>query len=628
MGFSRWVVALLLFAAVGLVLLAAWDLGAAAREREPLFPRALLPALGVLVALATIGVLLRPGREDGAGAADLRSLLHWLVRLRWIAVAAVFASVAFASHGLGLVEHPVPLYVIAAVVGASNLVFRAWVGRATPPRTQGLTQILADLVALTALLVLSGGVENPFAAFYVFHVILASILLPARDAFAVASASFLLYGGMTLADHFGLLVALGPGPTELALGRPLRLAGAPSVLAGLLAGFGATVFVAAYLCSSIAERLRTKQAELSSEKEKVEDIVRGIGAGMILIDSEKRVRWENERAREWFGPSLGKPCYQALWGLGEPCKECPSSRVWQAGGRVHAEVSRTVAGRRAHFLVTSSVLHDPDGRPDQVVELIQDITERKEMEAQLVQAGKMVAVGELASGIAHEINNPLASVSAIAELLEDLVSRGEFERFPKHVARIREQVERCKEIVRSLLNFARHGDDEVGELDVPFVVEDTLRLIRQAALAQGKEIHVDVEEGLPRARMNGAHLQQVIMNLLTNALDAIAGKGRIDVVARGEGADEGRGAAVRIEVRDTGCGIPEADLPRLFDPFFTTKPPGKGTGLGLALCARLLERAGGSIGVSSRVGQGSTFTVRLPAVRQQAGLASSERGST
>lgn len=615
MGSPRWVIALLLFAAVGLVLLAAWDLGATAAAGLPAFPRALLPALSVLVALGTIAAALRPGREEGGGATDLRSLLRWLVRLRWLAVGAVLASVAFAAHVLGLVDHPAPLYVIAGAVAASNLVFLVWVGRPTPPRIQGLTQILSDLVALTALLVLAGGVENPFAAFYVFHVILASILLSARDAFAVASASFLLYGGMALADHFGLLARLGPGPTEVALGRELRLAGSPPVLAGLLAGFGTTVFVAAYLCSSIAERLRAKQAELSSEKEKVEDIVRAIGAGMILIDADKRVRWENERVREWFGSSLGRPCYEALWGLSEPCKECPSARAWQVGGRVHAEVSRTIGGRRAHYLITSSVLHDPESRREQIVELIQDITERKEMEAQLVQAGKMVGVGELASGIAHEINNPLASVAAIAELLEDLFARGEFDRFPKQIARIREQVERCKEIVRSLLNFARHGDDEVGELDVPYVIADTLRLIRQAALAQEKEIHVDIAAGLPRVRMNGAHLQQVLMNLLTNALDAIAGKGRIDIVARHDGA------TVHLEVRDTGCGIPEADLARIFDPFFTTKPPGKGTGLGLALCARLLERAGGTIRVESRVGQGSTFFVRLPAYR-------SERGST
>jgi len=484
----RWLVALLLFAAAGLVLAAAWDLGASAQDRQPLFPRAVLPALGVAVALGTIGALLRPLAREEEAAADLRSLLRWLVGLRWIAVAAVTGCVALASHVLGLVGHAIPLYAIACGLGVTNLAFRAWIDRATPPRTQGLTQILSDLVVLTALLVLSGGVENPFAAFYVFHVILASILLPARDAYAVATVSFLLYGGMALADHFSLLAFLGPGPTEAALGRPIHLAGARSALAGLLVGFGATVFVAAYLTSSISERLRARQAEL-------------------------------------------------------------------------------------------------------------------------VQAGKMIGVGELASGIAHEINNPLASVAASAELLEELIARKELDRFPKHVARIREQVERCKEIVRSLLNFARHGDDEVGELDVPFVIEDTLRLIRQAALAQGKEIRVEVEEALPRVRMNGPHLQQVILNLLTNALDAIPGEGRIDVLARAEGN------ALRIDVRDTGCGIPEADLSRIFDPFFTTKPPGKGTGLGLALCVRLLERAGGTIQVESRVGQGSTFTVRLPAVR-------------
>jgi len=227
-------------------------------------------------------------------------------------------------------------------------------------------------------------------------------------------------------------------------------------------------------------------------------------------------------------------------------------------------------------------------------------------EEQLVQASKMAAVGQLAAGVAHEINNPLAVILGFAQGLERRVSTTDHA-FRSPVTSIVREALRCKNLVHELLTFSRTGRQSREALDFQVVVHAASQLLESRARVQDTAIHVDVGEGLPMVRGNRTQLEQVVINLGNNALDAMEKGGELTVRSRYSGNGE-----VHLEVRDTGPGIPADIRSRIFEPFFTTKEVGKGTGLGLSLAYEVVQQHGGSLDVESEIGKGTTMRVRLP----------------
>jgi len=239
------------------------------------------------------------------------------------------------------------------------------------------------------------------------------------------------------------------------------------------------------------------------------------------------------------------------------------------------------------------------------------------LDERLLQSQKLAAIGELSAGIAHEINNPLAIIRQEAEwmqlLLKKLAGRDvqEIAELQGSVHQIVEQVDRCTEITRNLLDFARKRDPVIQAVEVNRVIEDMTKLVEKEARHNNITIVRQYDQGLPVILSDAPQLRQVILNFLTNATHAIGKDGIITITTRLGGND-----GVAIVIRDTGCGIPEENLGKIFDPFFTTKPAGKGTGLGLSICHGIILRLGGRIAVESRVGQGTTFTITLPRSRE------------
>jgi two-component system NtrC family sensor kinase len=236
-----------------------------------------------------------------------------------------------------------------------------------------------------------------------------------------------------------------------------------------------------------------------------------------------------------------------------------------------------------------------------------DVTEEREVTRRLVQAEKMAAVGQLAGGVAHEINNPLGGILAFAQLMsQDERTDGDRE----SLRLIQDAAMRAKRIVESLLRFSRQPrQDERGEVDLARVVEDALFLM-QPQLRDGR---VELVRELLPARVlgNANQLQQVVVNLLVNALQAIGHHGRITVAT----AAAERPGRMMLSVADDGPGVPPELAGRVFEPFFTTKPEGQGTGLGLSICYRIVEEHGGTIHHRPAPGRGAEFVVELPAAQ-------------
>ena len=241
------------------------------------------------------------------------------------------------------------------------------------------------------------------------------------------------------------------------------------------------------------------------------------------------------------------------------------------------------------------------------------------MNRQMVETGKLASIGELASGVAHEINNPVAIMIEEAGWVEDLMedqpadvpNREEIERA---LGQIRNQGKRCKDITHKLLSFARQTDDShVTEVELPMLIEEVVSLsIQQARYAQ-VNFDMDIDHSLPAISGSTTELQQVFLNLINNSIQAMEHDdgGEVSISCQQDGE------WIRTAIADTGPGIPAANLKRIFDPFFTTKPVGKGTGLGLSICFGIIHQMDGEIEVESTVGVGTTFIIRLPLPEQE-----------
>jgi two-component system NtrC family sensor kinase len=249
-----------------------------------------------------------------------------------------------------------------------------------------------------------------------------------------------------------------------------------------------------------------------------------------------------------------------------------------------------------------------------------DTPEKKDwlLDERLLQSQKLAAIGELSAGIAHEINNPLAIIRQEGDWMQLLLKKLEgrdIDEVPElqgSVSQIVKQVDRCTEIVRNLLDFARKREPVIQAVEVNRLIEDMTMLVEKEARHNNITIVRDYDPELPPIYSDAPQLRQVILNFLTNATQAIGRDGRVVITTRRRGSE-----AVDLIFRDTGCGIPEENLRKIFDPFFTTKPPGQGTGLGLSICHGIILRLGGRIELESRVGQGTTFTITLPLSREE-----------
>ncbi|HXG62568.1 MAG TPA: ATP-binding protein [Planctomycetota bacterium] len=412
---------------------------------------------------------------------ELAERLRWFVRLRWWAVGGiVLAAVLVAALGMG-VSWPI-LLALAGLLGGLNVAFGLLARRGAPPLALAWWQVVVDLAILTLALHVAGGIDNPFVFFYVFHVIIAAILLPRRTSYVVAALASLFYVAMAVLEH-GELVP----HADLGLGGwrdPRAVAASSLVLAS-------TLFIATYLASTIMEGLRRKDEEM----------------------------------------------------------------------------------RRFH--------------------------------ERLLQTEKLAGLGQLAAGIAHELNTPLASIAGYAEELAEL-SRGNGEKIVRYTDVIRSQTERCRAITRSLLNFARKSEFRLQPVDVNALLREAIDYLRFKKRQERLEIVTELGPA-PPVQADPGQLLQVFLSVLVNAADAVEPEGGTIRVESSGGRD------VRVRIADTGCGIPPENLKKIFEPFFTTKGPGQGTGLGLSLSYGIVRQLGGSIEVRSEVGQGTEVLIVLPA---------------
>jgi two-component system NtrC family sensor kinase len=262
----------------------------------------------------------------------------------------------------------------------------------------------------------------------------------------------------------------------------------------------------------------------------------------------------------------------------------------------------------------ASILYLKLGRKTKQARPENEITDER-----VVETDTLGSFEELATGIAHEINNPVAIMIEEAGWIEDLLAEEEFKdgknlaEFKRALGQIRTQGGRCKEITQKLLSFTRNTDSRHQDVQPNEIIRETVALSEQKASDRNVVIDAHLQENLPTLRISPSELQQVMLNLLHNGLDAMEKTGGTLKISSGlERGDTTKGDHIIIKISDDGPGIPPGNLNRIFDPFFTTKPVGAGTGLGLSVCYGIVKKMGGTIEVRSVFEKGTTFTVKLP----------------
>jgi len=350
----------------------------------------------------------------------------------------------------------------------------------------------------------------------------------------------------------------------------------------------------------------------------LQSVIDGIQDSITIVDRDYQILFANKSARERVYPPegrrsiIGQSCFQTFHAQEKPCQFCQTSATFENGEAGTTTYTKISPDGQEHFWELHTYpIKGPTGRVERVIEINRDITERKYLEMQLIQASKMAALGELAGGLAHQLNNPLVGVQNFVQLLLSRMAPDDPNR--KLAMTIERAGKECVKIIRNLLKFSRDSHHDFTEVDINRIIQDVLSLMEKQITLKGVKIEKALSPNIPLFRGNETQLAQVMMNIIQNGAQAIDGSGTVTVKTRSLDTGE----TVLVEISDTGRGIPKEYRDRIFEPFFTTRE--EGTGLGLSVALGIIKNHGGRIAVESQERLGTTFTLSFPVARSDEG---------
>jgi two-component system NtrC family sensor kinase len=370
-----------------------------------------------------------------------------------------------------------------------------------------------------------------------------------------------------------------------------------------------------------AARLAGQLAAMSRELDRYRRftglMIDSLPVGLYVVDRDYRIQiWNRKRETGTQGlrrdDVVGRPIFEVL--TRQPAAELKAEfdRVFETGEVQQSELEVALGGQVRYFRLSKIPIRLDGDEITHVITIGEDVTEWRSVQAQVLQSEKLAAIGQLAAGVMHEINNPLATIGTCIAVIDGWVREGPSPRLPsilEYLQIVEHEVQRCSRIVDGLLDFSRPKAKTKGTVALNGLVEEALFLLKHHARFKRLDVIKELDPSAPAATGDAEQLIQVLMALLLNALDAMEAGGRLTVRT---GRSPHRGDEVVITVEDTGIGIARGEQSKIFEPFYTTKPPGRGTGLGLSICYGIVEQHRGRIEVDSQVGRGTTFRVYLP----------------
>jgi two-component system, NtrC family, sensor histidine kinase PilS len=541
-----------------------------------------------------------PGQEVGSQRVyDTVQILQWHVLLRIVvSFFILFSTIAF--------HFSENLSVFYGLIGANVLVTLLsafFIGSWHENPYFVWSQILWDILFVSALIYVSGGIGSLFSFMYILSVINTSILLDVRGTLFCSGFYFFSYSAIVAGHFFGWIqpLHLDAEPT------PVGITGQELVFRTLLNGLG--MLVAAWLANQVTrnaksmnKRLRQKQVDLEELKALNEHIVQSTNIGILTLAEDETITFANQSAHRFFGRILDEK-------MGEPVDRMfPALKLDRDDRGIPREIMHGEDDQKSFYNVSAAALTDDGGRNIGWTISFQDVSDIRRMEEEVKRADRLAAVGKLASGIAHEIRNPLASMSGSIQLLRNELDLDQVNQHLMDIV-VRE-MDRLNLLITDFLVFARPPKIDPEVVDLGAMLSETLGMLRNDPMCRAG---IAIKEGLDQGLFVHADsdlLKQMFWNLLTNAIQAMPEGGKLEIAGGLVEKTNRNEPAVMIRITDTGIGMGEKTLKSIFDPFYTTKQTG--SGLGLTSAYRIVENHKGRIWCESEKNVGTSFFVVLP----------------
>ena len=542
--------------------------------------------------------------KETSKKAELIERIHWLIRLRWIAILGLFVTTYIANSVFNVVSWVMPLYAIGVVSGLANTGFLYYtrvlrVKKSASVQKHAGIQIMWDLVSLTCLIYFAGGIENPFILYFLFHVIIAGILLEKIYSYLQAAFATCLFALMILLEyysviphqHLNMFSAFAPGK---------EIWHSEEYILGIFFALVSTIFISVYFVTSIMDRLRKSRDDVLFE---IRSTIENMAEGVVFIDPSDKVTMCNKAIERTWNIKREEM-------IGKSVKDSLSRYIGVSGAKITEKSRRgiktsqhqEIRTENGYLYNTYSAVHDNKGRYWGTVLTSHDITERKKLEQQLLHTERLATIGEMSAKVAHEIKNPLSSISLNTELLHDEINSyngGRTKDADDMIQSIMKEIDRLTEISEEYLQFARFPRLELKPVSVNDMLSKLTKFLKKEMFQRNIILGENYAADLPEVLLDKNQIRQVFLNIFKNSFEAMPEGGRLYISTAVSGDN------VAVCISDTGSGIAEKDIQKIFDPFYSSKVDG--TGLGLALTKKTIEVHGGEMFCESTVGVGTTI---------------------
>lgn len=539
---------------------------------------------------------------------DLLFRVKVLMFLRVVVITLFLGSVIVFHHKIGGTLHLSSISTLTIITYLLTLLYSVILPRIKNLRLFCYIQITADIFVETGVIYITGGIESPLSFLYTLSIISAGIIHHRPGIYYIASIASICFGTLIDLEYFNLIHPVYIYPKS-------DIANEGSFVLYITFITISTFFLVALLTGFLVEKLRLTRKELSEKSDHLyelrafhENVVKSMGSGLLTIDMNKRITSFNNAAEEITGLKFsevkGKSFFDIFQFPGlQKIQELEDSSI-----PYRCEDTFVKKDNSKIFLeMNISPLKDEEGNIKGYIDVFQDKTEFEEMKERVAQAERLAAIGKVAAGIAHEIRNPLASMSGSIQVLKQKQLLGKKSKDLMDIV-VRE-TDRLDTIVTRFLNYARPYPVKLAEHDINALIKDTLLILENSQENNQKIVILTQFEQNPLIiKIDSQQIQQVLWNLCLNSIQAMPSGGELKASTRLIKNKNNMFAV--IQVSDTGCGIKEENKNKIFDPFFTTKE--NGTGLGLASVYRIIENHKGTIKVQSKWSEGTSITIQLP----------------